>query len=188
MFGIGTQIIATVVGGILLLVMKFFLRKPIVGLVESIAGTNKILKFIMHLLAPGLIALVFVLASALASGFCAGLGLFLLVAALVFGGLMGLIFIIFLPSVIPFLGKIVTPIMGPLQGLIILLVIITVLEWILPLVIPGFGLVIDIVLNIIKIAILAGVTGGAILGMWNCLIGSGTNMIPGTSIGIGANV
>lgn len=148
-----------IVGALIVLALKYIIKgKLIEGLTGMIAGDNKILNLVIHFLAPGIFALVFLIIAYFVNGFCPQVAIFLVVCAVIIGGLLGLVFVQFMAA-FPVIGPILGPMVAPIQAVFFILLIIFIVELILPIVLPGLGSILSLIIGLVAIAVLSAYAG-----------------------------
>ena len=128
-------------------------------------------------------------AASFVSNWCPALGTILVAAAIVLGGVVGILSLMF-GSNIPWIGAAIAEAVSPIEGVLMILLALAVLEIILNIVsileiIPGLGtvlFVIHIALPIIQLAVMWAAFSGAWADLPDCIFTEGgrTGAIPGT--------
>lgn len=165
-----------IVGLAIVLVLKFVFKNLIINnfanMLSGGEGGNKIISAVIHFIAPGLLSLIFLVAAYFVGQTCPQLGTFLVVVAVIIGGIMGLGFVYFI-SFIPYIGAVLAPIASPIVAVFWILLIVSIIEFILsivlPIVLPGVGLVLDIVLTLVISIVMVLIMWGFVGDVFNIM-------------------
>lgn len=150
---------------------KWVFRNLLHSMIESIE--NFFLRVILNFFLPAIISFPLLIGAKFTS--CSALANLLILAAIIFGDLVGILLVWFMAPLLAI------PI-PDISWVIVILVILAILQLVLPLLLPGVGNLISLVINIIQVLVLAGLIQANLAGLKEC----GPFMIPGLGIGLGA--